>query len=70
MLLAQVGSILSGTVVFWGAITLMVIVPSLAYYWQQIKKTELDAGLKQSMIDRGMSADEIERVLRAGSKDG
>ena len=34
--------------------------------WRQSRADQNNAALKQSMIDRGMSADEIERVLRAG----
>jgi hypothetical protein len=34
--------------------------------WRQSRQDQNFAALKQSMIERGMSADEIERVLRAG----
>ena len=34
--------------------------------WRKVKVSEHRAALKQSMIERGMSADEIERVLQAG----
>jgi hypothetical protein len=64
MLAAQSG--FSGAVsVFWIAIALICIVPSVAYYLYKLRKAELDSGLKQTMLDRGMSVDEIERVLRA-----
>ena len=56
--------------VFWIAIAMICIVPSISYYWYKLKKTELESGLKQTMLDRGMSADEIERVLNAkGAKE-
>jgi hypothetical protein len=32
-----------------------------------IRKTELEAGLKKSMLERGMSAEEIRMVMSAGS---
>ena len=32
-----------------------------------IRKTELEAGLKRSMLERGMSAEEIRMVMDAGS---
>jgi hypothetical protein len=51
--------------IFWGAITLMCIVPVIAGAWYKIRKAELEAGLKREMIERGMSADEICRVLHA-----
>jgi hypothetical protein len=59
----------NGMFIFWGAITLMVLVPSLAHYWWQSRKAEMDNALKREMIQRGMSADEIERVLKAKSKE-
>ena len=53
--------------IFWTAIVLICVVPSISYYLYRWRKTELDAELKREMIARGMSADEIERVLSAGS---
>jgi hypothetical protein len=53
--------------VFWLAIVLIACVPVVAEYWRRMRKDELDAGLKQDMIARGMSAEEIERVLAARS---
>jgi hypothetical protein len=68
-LLAQSGAI-QAVSVFWIAIAMICIVPSISYYWYKLKKAELESGLKQTMLDRGMSADEIERVLNAhGKKD-
>ncbi|MBA3313690.1 MAG: hypothetical protein M3552_09795 [Planctomycetota bacterium] len=61
----QITSLLNnGMFIFWGAVTLICVVPCLAHYWAKVKTAELEAGLKQTMIDRGMNADEIERVLR------
>ena len=68
-ILAQSGW-LHPAAIFWIAIAAICIVPSIAYYWSLVKKAELDASLKQTMLDRGMSADEIERVLRAKGKEG
>ena len=36
--------------------------------WRGIERTKSVNALKQSMIERGMSVDEIERVLAAGGK--
>jgi hypothetical protein len=58
-----------GSFVFWGSITLIVLVPSLAHYWWLSRKAELDNALKRDMIQRGMSVEEIERVLKAKSKE-
>jgi hypothetical protein len=41
------------------------IVAIVAYHFRASKKAEMEARLKQDMIARGMSADEIERVLKA-----
>jgi hypothetical protein len=38
--------------------------------WRRLKTNEIDASLKQQMLDKGMGADEIERVLRASSRSG
>lgn len=57
--------------VFWSAIALIAIVPSvtgaIAAFWYKNRKAELDAHLKLRMLEMGMSADEIERVLKAES---
>ena len=50
---------------FWLAVVVMVCLPVVAKYLRKTRKDELDAGLKQDMIARGMSADEIERVSAA-----
>ena len=57
------------SLVFWGAIALICIVPAIAHYWWKVRRDELEAELKRSMVERGMSADEIVRVLEA-SKSG
>jgi hypothetical protein len=53
--------------VFWFAIVIIACLPIVAECWRKMRRDELDAGLKQEMIARGMSADEIERVLAARS---
>jgi hypothetical protein len=35
--------------------------------WRKVRQAEMDAALKQDMLNRGMSAEEIERVLKASS---
>jgi hypothetical protein len=37
-------------------------------YWHKIRRTETAAALKQDMLNRGMSADEIRIVMDAGFK--
>ncbi len=40
----------------------------IAGTWQKVRRTEIVASLKQEMLNRGMSADEIRTVLEAGSR--
>jgi hypothetical protein len=47
----------------------MVAVPTVARYWWRIRQSEIDASLKQEMLQRGMSAEEIQMVLAASTRD-
>ena len=60
--------LMQADVVFWGAITLMVTVPTIAHYVYKWHKANLENELKREMVARGMSADEICQILRMGSK--
>jgi len=42
--------------------------PIVAICWYKMHKNRTIAALKQDMLDRGMSADEIKTVLEAGTK--
>lgn len=55
--------------IMWAAIVLISTVPVIMTYWHKVKRAELDARLKQEMIEHGMSADEIVKVLHASSRD-
>jgi hypothetical protein len=44
-----------------------VAIPVIAHYWYKIEQMRAETNLKRAMIERGMSADEIERVLAARS---
>jgi hypothetical protein len=44
-----------------------VLIGGLLDYRFKLRRIEIDGALKQEMIQRGMSADEIERVLAAKS---
>ena len=54
------------TAVFMGCLVPMVIVPVI--FWAIAKMNKDNNDLKQSMLDRDMSAQEIEQVMNAGSK--
>lgn len=44
------------------------IILGLIYYWHETRKIQSNNRLKRDMLERGMSAQEIERVLNAGEK--
>jgi hypothetical protein len=64
-MLSSLPGILTVTFLFGGWI-IVAIVSSVSKNWRKVHESEHMAALKQSMIERGMTADEIERVLRAG----
>ena len=51
--------------VFWVAVVIMSVLPTLIYYWHKTRKAEMDADLKMRMLEMGMSATDIEKVLNA-----
>jgi len=46
----------------------VAVVWIIAHYWRRTRVAAYNARLKQLMIERGMSAGEIERVLRADGR--
>ena len=44
---------------------LVMLVFAVGAVWHQFRKSDIEASLKHEMIQRGMSADEIERVMAA-----
>jgi hypothetical protein len=53
--------------IIFTAIVLLTVIPIGMTYWFKAKKAAMDADLKMKMLELGMSADEIERVLVAES---
>ena len=51
----------------FGGITIMVVITILATAWTTTRQANLDADLKRDMIQRGMSAEDIERVIAASA---
>ena len=47
------------------AILGLMLIIAVLYYVHEVIKHRNEVGLKQSMVDRGMSAEEIERVIKA-----
>ncbi len=59
-------SILSQPFVWvFGFLTITWVVSALATAWRKVKEAEMTAHLKNEMIQRGMSADEIRTVIEA-----
>ena len=44
---------------------LTAVIICLSYQWRVHRRTELEVGLKRDMVERGMSPQDIERVLGA-----
>jgi hypothetical protein len=58
------------TLLFWvfilgGGSALITLINSLAKHWRKVRESEHQAALKQSLVERGMSVEEIERIVRA-----
>jgi hypothetical protein len=55
--------------VFWLAIVVMAVVPpvsiAVTHYMLRTRKAELEASLKMRMLEMGMTAEDIERVITA-----
>ena len=48
---------------------LIAIAAIICSFWYKVEKARSDKDLKLSMLQRGMSAEEIERVISAGVQD-
>jgi len=55
-----------GAVFIFGGWVIYAAIASIAKNWRKARESEHLTLLKQSMIERGMSAEDIERVLKAG----
>jgi len=62
-------AVLFVTFTFGGGV-LFLIISTIAENLRKARATDRNATLKQSMIERGFRADEIVRVLQAGSDRG
>ena len=61
------GLILGGISIIGGL--LCGIVGIIAGTWQKVRRAEIAAALKQDMLNRGMSAEDIRTVLEAGTEE-
>jgi hypothetical protein len=54
---------------FFAMVFLTGAVSIVGNYWYKHRRLETETALKQDMLNRGMSAEEIERVIRASKDD-
>jgi hypothetical protein len=60
------GALIALVAILSGALIALVAV--LAGNWAGVRRAEVEASLKQDMLNRGLSAADIERILRASSQ--
>jgi hypothetical protein len=53
-----------------GILVITVAVPVITYYWHKTRRIEMESALKQDMLQRGMTAEDIKTVLEATSSIG
>ena len=55
-----------------GCVTLVstVLISVLLTCWHKLKSDQVEADLKRDMLDRGMTADEIQKVIEATPQSG
>ena len=51
-------------------IVLIVLVSYLSSSWHNLKGQQIEADLKRDMLDRGMTAEEIQKVIEATPQSG
>jgi hypothetical protein len=52
----------------FGGWIIPIVIYTLATTWRKVRESAQLAALKQSMVEKGLSVEEIERVLRASAK--
>jgi hypothetical protein len=53
--------------IIMGGLTAMVI--ALGMTWYRVEKVRSNNELKRSLVERGLSVEEIERIVEAGQKE-
>jgi hypothetical protein len=48
-------------------LTITGVASTLAHYWYKVKRVEMETSLKHAMLERGMSADDVQKVMEAAS---
>ena len=48
----------------------IIVTATIAKTWGRVRRAEMDALLKHKMLDQGMSAEDIKKVLESGTPSG
>jgi hypothetical protein len=56
--------------IVFGFALVVVLVPMLSNHWYKLRVKQWEMSLKHTMLERGMSADEIRSVLEASATGG
>jgi hypothetical protein len=62
--------LLNPVFIVFASATIISVVSTLAYHWHRTRQAEMETALKHEMLQRGMSADEIQKVIEASSRSG
>ncbi len=56
-----------GMLIGLGSMTIIILGVTIAVQWRKAQQARYNAELKERMIERGFTAEEIERVINAGT---
>lgn len=54
-------------VLIFGGGMVVGLVGIIAYHWRRLRQTEIETEMKREMLNRGMSAEDVERVIKASA---
>jgi hypothetical protein len=49
---------------------IVIVVATISKTWGKVRRAEMEALLKHKMLDQGMSAEDIKKVLESGTANG
>ncbi len=67
LLMSETGATAMSFMALFVCATVIALGCTIAVQWRKARQAELLAALKKEMIERGMSAQEIQVVIRAGT---
>jgi hypothetical protein len=54
-------------VLIFGGGMVVGLVGIIAHHWRRLRQTEIETEMKREMLNRGMSAEDVERVIKASA---